>query len=232
MRGAEAAMESNRGKIMIRRLSIVVLAAAALAGCVTDGYDYRGGSGDYYYGRPSVDYYYDDYYGGYGYPGWYGGYGYGHGYYGYGYPYYGWHGGYWDWPYYYRPPYRPRPPRPDDDDGPRTGGNLPPSRVDDGPQGDQPRAVARPRVRDGIDRRAWRDPPGEPRPRITQPRPGGSNPPMQVHSPTMSTPIAPRPVAPALRVDSRPSMPRSQPRERISRPPASRERDLGQEQER
>ena len=228
---------------MIRRLSIVVLAAAALAGCVTDGYNYRGGSGDYYYGRPSVDYYYDDYYGGYGYPAWYGGYGYGHGYYGYGYPYYGWYGGYWDYPYYYRPPYRPRP-RPDDDEGPRTGGNLPPSRFDRVPEGGQ---YARPRVREGVsgddaERPTWRNPPPDStlRPRVREPRMGGSGDPMRVRAPAVSTPLAPRvgtpaprPMVPAPRVDSRPSMSgRSAPRERVSRPPASRERDLGQQQDR
>jgi hypothetical protein len=225
---------------MIRRLSIVVLATAALAGCVTDGYSYRGGSGDYYYGRPSADYYDDDYYGGYGYPGWYGGYGYGHGYYGYGYPYYGWYGGYWDYPYYwppYRPPHRPRP---DDDDGPRMGGNLPPDRFDRVPEGGQ---YARPRVREGvlgndverIEPPAWRNPPPDStlRPRVREPRLGGSGEPMRVRSPATSAPIAPRPMVPAPRVDSRPPMSgRSAPRERVSRPPASRERDVGQKDER
>jgi hypothetical protein len=98
---------------MIRKLLLPALAAVVLGGCVT-GYDYRGGTGDYYYGQPSVDYdYYGGYYG-YGYPGWHGslgfGYGYGGGYpyYGYGYPYYG-----YGYPYY--PPViivRPDPPTP------------------------------------------------------------------------------------------------------------------------
>ncbi len=107
---------------MIRKLLLPVLAAGLLAGCVTD-YTYRGGGGDYYYGRPSVEYRYygapyGGYYGGY-YGGFYGGYG---GYYGYPYRYsgpyrYGYHG----YPYHYgypnyRPhrPYRPYtpPPRP------------------------------------------------------------------------------------------------------------------------
>jgi len=222
---------------MVRKFLLAALSAAALAGCVTDGYysgygGYRGG-GDYYYGRPSVDYYYDDYgYPGYGYG--YGGYGYGHGYYGYGYPYYGGYGGYWDYPYYW-PPYRPRPPRPDhdDDDGPRTGGNLPPSRAG-GPQGagQVPRAIARPRLTDGVDRPAWR-PPGGLRPGIGGPRTGGSGREMRVRAPASSPPLAPRQVAPVPRVDSRPPMSgRSMPRERVSRPPASRERDLGQEHER
>ena len=99
---------------MIRKLLLPALAAALLGGCVT-GYDYRGGTGDYYYGQPSYqsDYYGPYGYGGYGYPGgWSGmlgyGYGYGGGYggYGYGYPYYG-----YGYPYY--PPViiiRPDPP--------------------------------------------------------------------------------------------------------------------------
>lgn len=90
------------------------LAMALLAGCVSD-YQYRGGTGDYYYGQPAVEYrdygyggygdpYGGGYGGGYGYPGggWngsigfgsgyaspygYGGYGYPYGYGGYGYPY-------------------------------------------------------------------------------------------------------------------------------------------------
>ena len=84
--------------------SLAVAAAALLAGCVT-GYEYRQGTGDYYYGQPSVDYYDDGgYYGGYGYGIPYGGYGYGGGWglgfgyggfpywgYPYGYPYYGHH---------------------------------------------------------------------------------------------------------------------------------------------
>lgn len=135
---------------MIRKLSLAILAAAALSGCVTSGYGYRGGSGDYYHGRSSPAYYgYGAPYGsiGYGtYGGWYGGLGYGSTYYrgpyryGHG-PYYGpGYGGYYG-PYYppYRPyrrpvvvrpghPHRPRPPhveRPDHSDRhdrrPRTG---------------------------------------------------------------------------------------------------------------
>lgn len=94
---------------MIRRMSIAILAAAALAGCAT-GYGYRGGSGDYYYGRGGGYDYYDygtSYYG-------YGGYGHGYGspysyYGGYGYPY-----AYYGYPYYYYP----RPPGHDHGDGP------------------------------------------------------------------------------------------------------------------
>lgn len=91
---------------MIRKLLLPALAAALLAGCVTSGYQYRGGTGDYYYGQPSTQYrYYGAPYGyyGYGYPGgWGGSIGYGYGYSPYG--YYG-YGGY---PHYrHRYPYRP-----------------------------------------------------------------------------------------------------------------------------
>ncbi|MGI8560313.1 MAG: hypothetical protein ACR2J7_02515 [Luteimonas sp.] len=138
----------EQGQIMIRTLSLAVLAAVALSGCVTSGYGYRGGSGDYYHGRSSPGYYgYGAPYGsiGYGTHGaWYGGIGYGSTYYrgpypyGYG-PYYRpGYGGYYG-PYYrpyhgpYYPPYRrpvvvhpghphkPRPPhveRPDHPDRP------------------------------------------------------------------------------------------------------------------
>ena len=82
---------------MIRKLILPALAASLLAGCAT-GYQYRGGSGDYYYGSPGVEY---RYYGGYGYGYPYGGYGYGgYGYGGYGYPYYYGGGYYYPW---YRP---------------------------------------------------------------------------------------------------------------------------------
>jgi hypothetical protein len=113
-------------------LAVAALAAVALSGCVTSGYGYRGGSGDYYYGRSTTSHYgHGAPYGsvGYGYPGgWYGSLGYGSRYYrgpyryGYG-PYY---------PPYRRPvvvrpphPHKPRPPRverPDHPDRPgRTG---------------------------------------------------------------------------------------------------------------
>jgi len=115
---------------MIRKFLLPALAIAMLGGCVTSGYQYRGGSGDYYYGQPQVEY--RDYgypYGGfgYGYPGgWSGSIGWG---YGYGYPY-GFYGGYYD-PWRYYTPYR-RPHHRDhdhdhdhhgdhhDDDGPGT----------------------------------------------------------------------------------------------------------------
>jgi hypothetical protein len=117
---------------MIRKLFFATLGAALLGGCVT-GYQYRGGSGDYYYGQPSTQYYdaYDSYgYGPYGGgPGWSGvlglGYGYG-GYYGpYGYPY-GGYGGFYGYGHghHHRPPVivvpdPPADPRPDDRDRPR-----------------------------------------------------------------------------------------------------------------
>jgi hypothetical protein len=94
-----------RGTIMIRKLLLPALAVAMLGGCVTSGYEYRGGNGDYYYGQPQVEY--RDYgypYGrfGYGYPGgWSGSFGWG---YGYGDPY-GYYGGYYD-PWRYYTPYR------------------------------------------------------------------------------------------------------------------------------
>lgn len=125
---------------MIRNLLLPALAAALLGGCVT-GYDYRGGTGDYYYGQPSVDYqddgYYSPYgYGGYGYPGgWSGmigyGMGFGGGYGPYGYGGYGGFGGYpYGYPYGYGYPYNPRPPvivvRPD----PRPGTHPRPHRDD------------------------------------------------------------------------------------------------------
>jgi hypothetical protein len=102
----------DRGVRMIRKLSIAVLAAAALSGCVSSGYGYRGGAGDYYYGQSLPGQYgYGAPYGsvGYGHPGGvYGSISYGTRYYrspygyGYGLPYYGRGYGY---PYVYRPGY-------------------------------------------------------------------------------------------------------------------------------
>ena len=79
---------------MIAKLLLSTLAAAALSGCMTNGYDYSGGRGDYYYGQPTIEY------GHYGYGVPYGSYGYGFGYssYGHGYPY-----GYYGYPYGYYP---------------------------------------------------------------------------------------------------------------------------------
>jgi hypothetical protein len=95
--------------LMIRKLLLPALATALLAGCVTSGYQYRGGSGDYYYGQPSTQYrYYGAPYGnyGYGYPGGWGG-SIGYGYYPNGYYPYGYYG-YGGYPYYrHRYPYRP-----------------------------------------------------------------------------------------------------------------------------
>jgi hypothetical protein len=83
----------EQGRDMIRKLILPLAALVLLAGCVSTGYSYRSGNGDYYHGRPSVDYrYYPSYpYGYYGrYPGpyryrysspwgYYGGYPYGYG---------------------------------------------------------------------------------------------------------------------------------------------------------
>lgn len=96
---------------MIRKLLLPLVAVALLGGCMTSGYSYRQGNGDYYYGAPSVEYrYYSpypyaspySYYGGHYYSGPYR-YGYPYGYYGYPYadPYYG--AGY----YHYGTPRRP-----------------------------------------------------------------------------------------------------------------------------
>lgn len=117
---------------MLRRISLALLATAALSGCVTD-YGYRSGAGDYYYGRPSVEYYgYDDYYYGYGAP--YGSISYG--YYPRGWGYYG-YPNYYGYPSYYYPPYywrhhrphRPdRPPPTTSRPGPIMSNPLPPNR--------------------------------------------------------------------------------------------------------
>lgn len=96
---------------MLRKLLLPLAAAGLLGGCATGDYAYRGGAGDYYYGRPQVEYRYHG--GPYGYAP----YGYGShfgfglsGYYGHPYyrhPFYGYpHSGY----PYYGYPYRPRPP--------------------------------------------------------------------------------------------------------------------------
>ena len=76
---------------MIRKLLLPALAAGLLAGCMSYGYDYRGGGSDYYYGQPSSDYRYYGSGSGYGYGGPYGSIGYGYpgglnGSIGYGYP--------------------------------------------------------------------------------------------------------------------------------------------------
>lgn len=110
---------------MIARLLLSTLAVAALSGCMTNGYDYRGGHGDYYYGQPTIEYRHY----GYGVP--YGSYGYGFGYssYGHGYPY-----GYYGYPYdyypygyydrYYRVPNPPPPAQPPDPGQPTDGSSL------------------------------------------------------------------------------------------------------------
>lgn len=117
---------------MIRKFILPVMAAGLLAGCVTPGYQYRGGSGDYYYGRGTTGVPYG--YGSIGYGsrgGWYGGMGYGMSYgYPYGHGYYpGYYPGYVPYPVY-RPPYHPRPyprphpPRPWDGQGPQPPGDA------------------------------------------------------------------------------------------------------------
>jgi hypothetical protein len=128
---------------MIRNITLALLASATLSACVSSGYGYRGGSGDYYYGRPAAGHYgYPGPYGsaGYGSGGWYGGAGYGYPAYG-GY-YSGAPSGYYYRPGYgyyapYYPPYRPvvvrpphqhkpRPPRvdPPGDPGSHEGGGV------------------------------------------------------------------------------------------------------------
>lgn len=104
---------------MIRKLTFAALAAALLGGCVSTGYQYRDGPGDYYYSRSGSAYgAYGTPYGriGYGYPGGlYGGVGYGYGYpyHRYGSRYYGGYSPYGHYPYghpyYYSPYYYPRP---------------------------------------------------------------------------------------------------------------------------
>ncbi len=137
---------------MARKFLVPLALIALLSGCVSD-YAYRGGSGDYYYGRPSVSVYGAPYSSlGYGYPGgWYGHVGYGVGYYGgpyrhspwyggarwasYPYGYYGYSSFHPGYPGYYRPYHRPhgsyKPQRPphggrDDDRGPGDGTVGPP----------------------------------------------------------------------------------------------------------
>ena len=132
---------------MIRKLLLPLLALLVLSGCVSD-YRYRGGSGDYYYGRPQVEY---RTIGPYGYPG-FGGYlGYGsygpYGLFGYGYPY-----GYYGSPYW--GPWQPRPPRPGHghgDAGDADGDDRPPPWRDFGrmaPREGVRRADDAPRARD------------------------------------------------------------------------------------
>lgn len=109
---------------MIRKLILPAIALLLLAGCAT-GYNYRNGSGDYYYGQPGTVY--RDYYGGYYGGGYYSPYAWGGSYrYGYGYPY-GYYGRY---PYYHGHGY-PHYPRPgnNDGDGGSNGGTDTPDRA-------------------------------------------------------------------------------------------------------
>jgi len=95
---------------MIRKLLLPLAALVLLAGCVSTGYSYRAGSGDYYHGRAQVEY--RHHYPSYPY-GYYGPYGYRYsspyGYRYYGYPYgYRHRYGYPRYPYYPRYHVRPR----------------------------------------------------------------------------------------------------------------------------
>lgn len=160
---------------MLRKLLLPIAAAALLGGCATDGYNYRSGPGDYYYGTPSVDYrHYGSPYGYYGSPGFYRG----------GYGYYGGYGGFYRNPYY---PWYPRhyynpQPRPDDGAGrpaPEHGGNdndrpAPWRNLDELRRRDESRIEPGPSVRRIAPRTVHR-PRVAPRPTVT-PRPsrGGS----------------------------------------------------------
>ncbi len=176
---------------MIRKIFLPVLAAVALAGCVTSGYDYRGGRGDYYYGQPAVEYRHYGYGGpygnvGYGYPGgWGGSFGYSH-YYGRGgygdpYDYYGYPYGYYDRNDYYSRP-RVQQPRPVEPPRRPDGSSLTDIRgatPDDGnPPWRNPGQSVRERTR------AMQPPP----PRIRMVAPSQARPPSQ---PTMSRPYSP-----------------------------------------
>lgn len=89
---------------MIRKLIIPVVTAALLGGCVSAGYSYRQGNGDYYHGTPSVEYrYYSPYYSAPYYGGPYSPYPYGY----YGTPYGSYRYGYptYRYPQYYGYPY-------------------------------------------------------------------------------------------------------------------------------
>lgn len=140
---------------MLRNILLSALAAASLAGCVTD-YGYRGGNGgDYYYGQPRTEYRYHDPYGYYGsYEGYYyDSFGRPVYYMPYGYGYYS--GPYYGYPYWYRQ--RPRhddgqqtpPPTQGNDDGNdrkppwrNLNGLVPRQRMDDGDEQRPRRMVA------------------------------------------------------------------------------------------
>ncbi|MDO5506404.1 MAG: hypothetical protein Q4F49_09000 [Pseudoxanthomonas suwonensis] len=181
---------------MIRKFLLPVIAAGLLAGCVTPGYHYRGGSGDYYYGQSvrSVPYGYGSV--GYGTRGgWHGSVGYGARV-GYGYPYgyYGYYPGYLP-PYraYYPPRYyRPHP------------GARPPVVVRPRPGHDGPRPPQRRAPWRDLDRHVDR---GTPR------RPGGES----VRPPV---PQVQRPAAPAAQprgaIRSVYSAPRPRPSQRVN----------------
>lgn len=165
---------------MFRKLLLPALATALLAGCATD-YTYRGGSGDYYYGRPQVEY---RTVGPYGYPGFggYFGYGYGaygpYGFYGYGSPY-----GYYGSPYW--GPWQPRPPRPGhghgDGHGDADGDDRPPPWRDFGRMAPRegvrrPDEAPRPRYRDTAPQREPRSFERRPQMPSTSERSSGGSP--------------------------------------------------------
>lgn len=218
---------------MIRSLLLATLAAFAVGGCATD-YAYRGGAGDYYYGRPAVVYH--DYYGygapygslyGYGgYPYWRSGlsigYGYGYGYHGYphrygGYPYYYYYPWYWHWRGHDR--HDERPPSGSER---VTGGRLPPNRADGGP----PRGAVGviPRTGGGSLQlptdRSWRGGGAIERPRLSRPAPRAIHRPGRVE--TGSPPVS-RPAVPVVRppTGGRAAPQVHRPAPRVSRPARS-----------
>lgn len=187
-------------KLRVLALGAAALAAALLSGCVS--YGYRGGSGDYYYGRgggSAYPGYYGTPYGSVGYSrygGWWGGAGYR---YGYGHPYYYGRPGYGYYPprYYYPRPHPPGhghpPQRP-----PQGGSNRPPWR-------DLGNAVQRVEHRERPQRLTSPPPVGAPRPQGARPQPapwrGGG----QTAAPRPAGPPAARPV----RSPTRPMAPRA-----------------------
>lgn len=93
---------AHQGRDMTRTSFIAIPALVALAGCMTSGYSYRGGHGDYYYGQPTIEYRH------YGY-GTYDSFDYPYGYGGYGDPYWYYNDPYSHYYYYYVPVPQPQP---------------------------------------------------------------------------------------------------------------------------
>lgn len=89
---------------MTRISFIAIPAVVALAGCMTSGYGYRDGQGDYYYGQPTIEYRHY----GYGIP--YDSFDYRYRYGGYGDPYWYYGDPYSHYYYYYVPVPQPQPP--------------------------------------------------------------------------------------------------------------------------